>query len=50
MTFATAMTNIRKLQAAGILRELTGKKRNRIYVANEILKLLDQPLTDHPAP
>jgi Fic family protein len=39
-----------KLAAAGILRELTGQKRNRVYVADAILKLLDQPLTDEPAP
>jgi hypothetical protein len=35
-----------RLAREGILRELTGQKRNRVYVADEILQLLDQPLPD----
>ncbi|MCI0457030.1 MAG: Fic family protein [Gemmataceae bacterium] len=46
VTFATAMSNIRKLQEAGILREMTGKQRNQVFVADEILKLLDAPTAD----
>ena len=31
-----------------LLRETTGKQRYRVYCADEILKLLDQPLTPGP--
>jgi hypothetical protein len=32
-----ASQNVQKLVAAGILNEMTGRERNRIYVASEIL-------------
>jgi hypothetical protein len=35
-----------KFVAAGLLRETTGQKRNRVYVADAILKLRDQPLAE----
>jgi hypothetical protein len=28
----------------GILREITGKKRNRVFVADEVLRLLEESL------
>jgi Fic family protein len=34
--------NIEKLEALGIVREVTGNKRNRIYHAEEILKVLEE--------
>jgi hypothetical protein len=37
------------LYLSAILREMTGKAKNRIYVADAILKLLDQPLADDEA-
>jgi Fic family protein len=43
VTFATAISNIRKLGKAGILREMTGRQRNQVFVADEILALLDAP-------
>ena len=46
MTFPTAQNNVNKLVEAGILREMTGRTTNRIYVADEILRLLDAPTTD----
>ena len=42
----SAQNTIDKLLAAGLIREITGKQRNRIYCADEILRLLDGPLTD----
>ena len=41
VTYPTAQTNIKKLEDLGILREITGQRRNRIYQAREILALLD---------
>jgi Fic family protein len=40
ITFRAASQNVQKLVAAGILHETTGRERNRIYVASEILDLL----------
>ncbi|MDP9242356.1 MAG: Fic family protein [Actinomycetota bacterium] len=40
VTFRAASQNVQKLVAAGILHETTGRERNRIYVASEILDLL----------
>lgn len=42
----SAQNSIDRLLAAGLIREITGKQRNRIYCANEIFRLLDEPLTD----
>ena len=42
VSFPTAQQNIKKLEKAGILRETTQRQRNRIYVAQEILNLLDE--------
>jgi ribosomal protein S25 len=41
VTFPTAQNAIKRLVAAGILQEVTGQKRNRVYRAQEILTLLD---------
>jgi Fic family protein len=40
VTFRAASQNVQKLVAAGILHETTGRERNRIYVASEVLDLL----------
>jgi Fic family protein len=42
--YKTAQRYIAKLQDAGILREVTGKSRNRIFRADEILKTIEKPL------
>jgi Fic family protein len=42
VTYPAANNNIAKLVAEGILRETTKKQRNRVYVADAILKLLDE--------
>lgn len=40
VTFAAAQRNIDKLVQRGILKEMTGQERNRVYVAGQILKQL----------
>jgi Fic family protein len=40
VTFRAASQNVRKLVDAGILHEATGRDRNRVFVAREILELL----------
>jgi Fic family protein len=41
VTFPTAQASVKKLEDLGIVREITGQKRNRIYQAREVLALLD---------
>ncbi|WP_197490732.1 Fic family protein [Planctomyces sp. SH-PL62] len=48
VAFKSAARTIITLEEAGILREITGQQRNRVYCADEILRLLDEPLTDDP--
>lgn len=40
VTTATASANIRRLEQLGILRETTGRTRDRIYLAQEIIDLM----------
>ena len=42
ITPRAAQLNIDKLIAAGILQEVTGRKRNRLYVAHEVLRTLEE--------
>jgi Fic family protein len=42
ITPRAAQLNVDKLIAAGILQEMTGRKRNRLYVAHEIISALDE--------
>ena len=45
----SAQNNIDKLVEMGILREMTGRKRNRVYVARQVLSTLEQtPAFDPP--
>ncbi len=41
-SFNMIQRNIEKLEALGIVREVTGNRRNRIYHAEEILKVLEE--------
>lgn len=41
ITHRAAMLNVRKLVAAGIVEEVTGRERGRIFVAKRILKILE---------
>lgn len=42
--YLTAQRVVHKLEEAGVLREITGKARNRIYQADEILRAIDAPI------
>ena len=41
-SFQMIQRNIEKLEALGMIREVTGNKRNRVYYADEILKILEE--------
>jgi Fic family protein len=45
VTFPTAQTVISRLERLGILQEATGRRRDRVYRANEIIALLDDRLS-----
>ena len=45
VNFSSAQRYINQLVAANILREITGQARNRIYVAEQILKNIDEPIS-----
>ena len=40
-SYRTAQRYLEKLEKLGIVREATGKGRNRLYLADEILKALE---------
>jgi len=42
VTAASAAANIRKLVDAGILAEATGRKRDQVFVASEILRFIGE--------
>jgi Fic family protein len=55
ITHRAAMLNVRKLVDAGIVEEVTGRVRSRIFMARGILKILEQaetpaPGASHPLP
>jgi Fic family protein len=53
VTYASAQFNVEKLIKRGILKEVTGNRRNRVYIAREILQIissrdtLSPPASDH---
>lgn len=49
VTPAAANANVRKLQAAGVLAEITGQARNMVFVAQGILTLVHDSTDDDPA-
>lgn len=42
--YRSAQRYIEKLEELGVLREVTGRARNRLYQANEILTALEEPI------
>ena len=44
MSFATAGKYASQMQNKGILREITGQARNRVFIADTILRAIDAPL------
>ena len=49
VSFPAAMTAIDQLMDAGILQERTGYRRNRIFVAPEVLTIVNRPFGEEPA-
>ncbi|MBL6983506.1 MAG: hypothetical protein ISR58_20185, partial [Anaerolineales bacterium] len=43
-SYLTAQRVVEKLEQYGILREITGQDRNRVYQADEILHAIDSPI------
>jgi Fic family protein len=50
ITQRAAQLNIDKLLSTGILKEVTGQLRNRMYVAEEIIAVLEKNSTDNNEP
>ncbi len=53
VSYDTAQRQLRQLERAGLVREVTGKARNRVFVAHEILRAIEEPLppqTQTPPP
>jgi Fic family protein len=48
ITYASAQLNVDKLVNAEILREVTGNRRNRVYVAPEIVRIISSRETPMP--
>ena len=44
VTFPAVQKAIRSLEEVGILKETTGQKRNRVYVAQEVMKILEEEI------
>ena len=44
LNFSSASRTIEKFAAAGLLREVTGQLRNRVFCADRIFRMLEQPL------
>jgi Fic family protein len=45
VSYPAAKNNIAKLVKAGILKETTGAKRNRIYIAEKVLGIINAPFS-----
>jgi Fic family protein len=50
VNYATASRYINRLEDAGILREITGQARNRVYRAGEVLAAIEEPLNAASVP
>jgi len=48
ITYAAANTGISQLAGAGILKEHTGHRRNRLFAAREVLRIFNRPFGDEP--
>jgi len=45
ITYHSAQDNIDRLIAGGVLEEITGRKRDRLYMARKILDAVERPLS-----
>ncbi|RLE36590.1 Fic family protein [Candidatus Acetothermia bacterium] len=46
--FGVANRYVRQLEAEVVIREITGRKRNRMYQADEIIRTIERPLDKEP--
>lgn len=44
VNFSTAQRYVSQLEEVGLLREITGQARNRVYLADEVLRAIEEPL------
>jgi len=45
VSYQVANRYLRQLEVARMVRETTGKRRNRVYVAEDILRAIEEPLS-----
>lgn len=50
VTYAAARVQVIKLETLGIVKEITGQKRNRIYLAVEIFDAINSPILNQETP
>ena len=48
VTFNAALKQIEWLEGEGVLREVTGRSKNRVYVAEKIVEIIARPEVDDP--
>jgi len=46
VTYPNAQRYVKRLEAADVVREITGQARNRVYRADEILAAIETPIKD----
>ncbi len=46
VTFAAAQRHVDRLENDGVLREVSGRSKNRVYVADRIVEIVSRPETD----
>jgi len=44
VNFSTAQRYVNQLEDAGLVQEITGRARNRVYRADEVLRVIEEPL------
>ena len=50
VVYETANTAVERLEADGVLTEITGRERNRVFRATEIMEIVERPASELPAP
>jgi ribosomal protein S25 len=46
ITFEAARRLVNRLEGEGVLEEITGRRRNRVYAAQEIVRVLQGPIDE----
>jgi len=44
VTYSTALQYVRQLEGSRVLREITGRDRNRVYLADQVLEAIGAAL------